>query len=303
MCIRDSYDIYATFARMRIENKKSYVQTLKESNPESSGKIHFSNNELLAPLRLRTNLTAEIGSFRLYVFPSTLFDSEVLVLKANKMNVEAATQTEQKTKTDLTWQIRDINISLAQFKNELTEEQFAELSVEEYNRQAALLEGDIILAAPSVFVGITTWQKIPDTDIEFLYSSSFGDKVDIKWNLDPINFIREMWATHVRALSVRRGHTEPSPSKPFFEDENIAEKIKIVNLGTKYKYIPLEEPHIEMPLLRDLGNATPPIEWFGVNRKRFPGMAHQLIVVPLQKLIYVAEDQYNRTLGDNLGTM
>lgn len=297
------YDIYATFARMRIENKKSYVQTLKESNPESSGKIHFSNNELLAPLRLRTNLTAEIGSFRLYVFPSTLFDSEVLVLKANKMNVEAATQTEQKTKTDLTWQIRDINISLAQFKNELTEEQFAELSVEEYNRQAALLEGDIILAAPSVFVGITTWQKIPDTDIEFLYSSSFGDKVDIKWNLDPINFIREMWATHVRALSVRRGHTEPSPSKPFFEDENIAEKIKIVNLGTKYKYIPLEEPHIEMPLLRDLGNATPPIEWFGVNRKRFPGMAHQLIVVPLQKLIYVAEDQYNRTLGDNLGTM
>lgn len=297
------YDIYNTCTRMRIENKKSYVQTLKESNPESSGAIRYPKDELTTPLRLRTNFTAEVGSFKLHVFPSTLFDSEVLILKANKMNVVAATQTEQKTKTDLTWQIRDINISLAPFKNELTEEKFNELTVEKYIEKTAQLEGDIILAAPSVFVGITTWQKIPETEIELLYSSSFGDKVDIKWNLDPINFAREMWATHVRALSVRRGHLESSPSKPFFEDENIAEKIKIVNLGTKYKYIPLEEPHIEMPLLRDLGSATPPIEWFGVNRRRFPGMAHQLVVIPLQKFIYVAEDRYNKVLGENLGAM
>lgn len=297
------YDIHNTFERLRMENKKSYVQTLKESNPESSGRIRAKNSSLVEPLRLRTNLVAEIGSFRLQVFPSTLFDSEVLVLKATKMNVEATTQTEQKTKTDLTWQIHDININLARFNNDLTDDNFSTISVEEYNSIASAVDGDIILAAPSVFVGITTWQKIPDTRIELLYSSSFGDKVDIKWNLDPINFIREMWATHVRALSARRGHAEASPSKPFFEDENIAEKIKIVDLGTKYQYVPLDEPHIEMPLLKDLGNATPPIEWFGVNRKRFPGMTHQLVVVPLQKLIYVAEGRYNNILGDNLNSV
>ena len=297
------YDIYDTFSRMRLENKKSYVQILKESNPHSSGKVDNKSTELLEPLRLRTNLSAEVGSFRLHVYPSALFDREVLVLKAKKMNVEATTQTEQKTKTDLTWQIHDINVSLAKFKNDMTEESFVSLSIDDYINQAVAVNGGVILAAPSVFVGITTWQKIPDNTIELLYSSSFGDKVDIKWNLDPINFIREMWATHVGALSVRRAHDGLVSSKTFFEDENIAEKIKVVDLGTKYIYVPLDEPHIEMPLLKDLGDATPPIEWFGVNRKRFPGMTHQLVVIPLQKLIHLAEHQYNRILGENLSNM
>lgn len=290
------YDIYDTFSRMKSENQETYEQILKDSNPESSGRVENESNDIMEPLNLRTKLAGKIESFRIHLYPSTLFDREVLVLTATKTSVDAVTQTELKTKTDLSWQIHDIDASLAHFKSDITEESFVGMTMEQYIEKASEVSGGIILSAPSIFVAITTWQKIPDNIVELLYSSSFGGKVDIKWNLDPINFIREMWAVHVRALSVRRAQEGVQSSKKFFEDENIEDKIKIVNLGTKYKYVPLEEPHIEMPLLKDLGDATPPIEWFGVNRKRFPGMTHQIIVIPLQKFILAAEKKYNKKL-------
>lgn len=37
-----------------------------------------------------------------------------------------------------------------------------------------------------------------------------------------------------------------------------------------YKYIAKNEPDIRIPQIRDLGDATPPIEWLGVNRERIP---------------------------------
>lgn len=37
-----------------------------------------------------------------------------------------------------------------------------------------------------------------------------------------------------------------------------------------FKYIAKTEPDIRIPQIRDLGDATPPIEWLGVNRERIP---------------------------------
>ena len=102
----------------------------------------------------------------------------------------------------------------------------------------------------------------------------------------------------MRALALRRVHDMRDKNKSFFEDEHIEEKIKDVDLGNKYVYIPLEEPRIEMPQIKDLGDATPPVEWFGVNRQRFPGLTHQSVVVPLQKLAHMAEEEYARVLGN-----
>jgi len=48
---------------------------------------------------------------------------------------------------------------------------------------------------------------------------------------------------------------------------------------SKYEYSPLEPPIIETPQLRDMGEATPPLEWIGLHRDRLPNLTHQVYAV------------------------
>lgn len=45
---------------------------------------------------------------------------------------------------------------------------------------------------------------------------------------------------------------------------------------SKYEYNALEPPVIETPQLRDMGEATPPLEWIGLHRDRLPNLTHQV---------------------------
>ena len=171
----------------------------------------------------------------------------------------------------------------------------SQIGVKEYIEHASKVDGGTILSTPAILIGMPTWHDVATNKVELLYSNSFGGKIGVRWNLGSINFLREMWATHARAMALRRSHN--GQSKSFFEDEHLGDKLKDVDLGDEYTYIPLEEPHIEIPQTKDLGEATPPVEWFGVNRKQFPGLTHQGVIVPLQKLAHLAESEWARILG------
>jgi len=51
----------------------------------------------------------------------------------------------------------------------------------------------------------------------------------------------------------------------------------VVNVPqSRYSYHPVSDPIIETPQLRDMGEATPPLEWIGLNRDRLPNLTHQV---------------------------
>lgn len=288
-------DIYNTIMRMRQDNRKSYFETLKDSNTKDTKNLN--DKSIIDSLAfLRTDMTVNFGFIYVQVFPSTLFDLEVLIFKARDISTHTQIEADAKVKTQLNWQVHDAKVALSTYKSQLNEKYASKIEVDKYIEHAMSAHGGTILATPAILVAMTTWQDMKTNVVELLYSNSFGGKISIRWNLGSINFIREMWATHVRALSLRRAHI--GHPKSLFEDENLEEKIKDMDLGNKYVYIPLEEPHIEIPQIKDLGDATPPVEWFGVNRKRFPGITHQAVVVPLQKLAHLAEKEWSRILGN-----
>lgn len=294
------FDISKTIKRIRQDNKTFYLATLKDSDTQknnySNPSIKLENKIASSLSLLHTNMFVDIKRFRLQVFPSALFDTKVLVFGANHIEARVSTKSNYKIKTALDFQIRDMNVSLSSFKNHLDELQISRLEISEYIESATKTHGGTIFVVPSVFVSMTTWQEPSTNVVEFLYSSSFGDSIDIKWNLGPVNFIKEMWTTHLHAIALRRH--EYKDEKTVLHNEDIEKRIKEINLGDVFTYIPIEEPHIDMPRLKDLGGATPPIEWFGLNRNRFPGLAHQMIVVPFQNLLNLAEDEYIRVLGN-----
>lgn len=64
-----------------------------------------------------------------------------------------------------------------------------------------------------------------------------------------------------------------------------------------YEYRPLKPPIIAQPQLRDMGEATPPIEWIGLHRKELPSLTHQAVIVSLQKMVEEVELVYRQVLG------
>ncbi|KAF2239800.1 hypothetical protein EV356DRAFT_477194 [Viridothelium virens] len=107
---------------------------------------------------------------------------------------------------------------------------------------------------------------------------------------------------------------EPSPSavagagagtaemKAEGEKREQQEKITaVVNVPqSRYEYAALEPPVIETPQLRDMGEATPPLEWIGLHRERLPNITHQIVIVTLLEVAKEVEDAYERILGSNL---
>lgn len=68
---------------------------------------------------------------------------------------------------------------------------------------------------------------------------------------------------------------------------------------SKYEYHALEPPIIETPQLRDMGEATPPLEWIGLHRDRLPNLTHQIVIVSLLELAGEVEDAYSSILGSS----
>jgi len=61
------------------------------------------------------------------------------------------------------------------------------------------------------------------------------------------------------------------------KDKEESKITAVVNVPqSRYSYHPLVPPIIETPQLRDMGEATPPLEWIGLNRDRLPNLTHQV---------------------------
>lgn len=288
-------DIYNTIMRMKQDTNISYLETLRESDT-AEPKKEINYRDILRVLNLiQTDVSVDIKTFNVQISPISLFDIEVVVIKIESILASVKTLSGEKVATYLDLHILNAKGSLSTSKKEMDEETVSSISVEDYMQYASEIKGGTIIDIPRLQVSMHTWQSHNSDILEYKYTSTFGDKIAVRWNLGPINFIKAMWATHVRALAVRRSQNIGNFTEE--SEDNVEKRIKEEENLLKLIYIAIEEPRIDMPQIKDLGDATPPLEWFGLNRKRFPLFTHQLVVVPIQKLIHSAEKEYASIIG------
>lgn len=83
-------------------------------------------------------------------------------------------------------------------------------------------------------------------------------------------------------ITISTGSVAPSEVADDDQPENQKDKgqhkiTAVVNVPqSRYEYTALEPPVIETPQLRDMGEATPPLEWIGLHRDRLPNLTHQV---------------------------
>jgi hypothetical protein len=281
-----------------------------------------------APISLHTDVVVTLRSIKFGVFPSTFIDNQILLLSAGDMQARFAVALEEnKIHSTLGMTLGQLSVALSSVASPKNNTPITDLGVSDVAASASSARGGTILRVPKVVATMHTWQVPQSNHIDYLFRSSLEGKVDVGWNYSRISNIRAMWSNHSRSLASRLGKPLPesnikistsqtlpdpeeqesptttlsTPTRPRAKSEAGQEKITaVVNVPqSKYEYTPLEPPLIETPQLRDMGEATPPLEWIGLHRDRLPNVTHQIVIVTLLEVAREVEDAYGRILGNS----
>ncbi|KAL8952588.1 MAG: hypothetical protein Q9222_001503 [Ikaeria aurantiellina] len=321
--------LYQAFQRLIQEKQAAYQASLKEIekflrrrstvNPQVLQAVMrppVNGNKPSASdlLRLQTKVVMSIGSMKIGVFPSTFLDTQLFKLEALDAAAQFAVVPQgSRLHSMLHLALGQLQVSLSGVTKPQLGKSLGDVSFEGVLASANTSRGGTILKVPKVIATMQTWQSSDSTDIDYLFKSTFQGKVDVGWNYSRIGFLRGMWNSHVRALASRLG--KPLPQSALQITTAVNEKAEgsdsdkgtgrekitaVVNVPqSKYQYTPLEPPVIETPQLRDMGEATPPLEWIGLHRERLPNLTHQIVIVSLLELAREVDDAYSRILGSS----
>ncbi|KAA8917047.1 hypothetical protein TRICI_000795 [Trichomonascus ciferrii] len=286
-------DIYYTIMRMRSESNASYNAILKDSSTAAGTKDEAKSKKNDSTLgnvmaNLTTVLDMRLGSLNCYVFPNSLTDTVVFVGAISGANAQYIQgQKDGMLESDLKMKMNEFVVALSNMRKTFPAEDINQITVSDYVIYAAeAAKGGTIISVPVCDIDMDTWQEFGKSIIEYTFDSSFGGRIDVGWNLGSINFIRDMWNAHAKAFAARKETYAMRFSSRRLSTMTIDEELKEVKLDSAYSYIPREPPIIAAPQLRDMGDATPPIEWIGLHRQRFPGLTHQVVILPLQSLVH-----------------
>ncbi|KAI1079483.1 hypothetical protein F5B20DRAFT_166119 [Whalleya microplaca] len=310
------------------ERKASYETSLREieklkkrpsvsnqggTQQASPSKPEIEKSKTKSPISLDTDVVVTLKALNLGVFPSTFSDHQVFKLEAlNAQARFAASMEDKRIHSILGLTLGQLRIGLAGVRRVSAPMAASEVSVEDVVASATGSRGGTILKVPKVEAVMQTWQRPEARHIEYTFKSAFEGKVEVGWNYSRISYIRGMLATHSRALAQTWGRDLPAmsaikvtgvPEGSDGEGGGSGERQKItaeVNVPqSKYEYVALEPPVIETPQLRDMGEATPPLEWIGLHRDRLPNLTHQIVIVSLLELAGEVEDAYAKILGSS----
>ncbi|KAH9871047.1 hypothetical protein J1614_006621 [Plenodomus biglobosus] len=313
--------------------RKSSISTPFNESPSASQLLAKDEDDTFkAPISLHTDVVVTLRSIKFGVFPSTFVDTQILMLEAGDMQARFAVALDKsKIHSSLGMTLGQLSVALSSIPTAKKSISVAELTVEDVSANAQSARGGTILRVPKVIASMHTWQAPKSTHIDYLFRSSLEGKVDVGWNYSRIAYIRTMWTNHSRTLASRLGKPlpesnikisasqalpspDPSASSPTsgthsrprapsisttLDPNPNQEKITaVVNVPqSRYEYTALEPPLIETPQLRDMGEATPPLEWIGLHRDRLPNVTHQIVIVTLLEVAREVEDAYGRILG------
>ncbi|CAF9934486.1 MAG: hypothetical protein HETSPECPRED_009247 [Heterodermia speciosa] len=323
--------LYQAIQRLIEEKQAAYEASLKETERFLSRKsttntiaIQKASNHSLTsdreeiikvPIRLQTKVVVKLRAVHFGVFPSTFFDNQIFKVEARDASARFSVVLDHgKVHSTLGMTLGQLRVALSGVSRPTTPRKVGEVAIDEVAASAAASRGGLILAVPRTVVSMQVWQLPESNQIDYLFRSSFEGNIDVGWNYSRISFIRGMHGSHVRALAQRLGKPLPQSAlqitgglnqdnedgggkTPRGEQEKITAVVTVPQ--SKYDYTALQPALIDTPQLRNLGEATPPLEWIGLHRERLPNLTHQIVIVSLLEVAKEVEDAYTKILGSS----
>ncbi|PHH66802.1 hypothetical protein CDD81_5934 [Ophiocordyceps australis] len=274
--------------------------------PAAAAKLPADGSVAKSPISLDTDVVVTLKTLNLAVFPSTFLDHQVLKMEALNAYARFAASMEQgRIHSILRMTLGQLRIGLAAVREADAPKTLSDMGIQDVVQRATGSRGGTILKVPRVEAVMETWQTADSNHIDYVFRSSFEGKVEVGWNYSRISYIRGMWANHSKSLEQTWGRQLPMtavkirgvPKAEGEQKQKITAEVKVPQ--SRYHYQPLQPPVIQTPQLRDMGEATPPLEWIGLQRERLPNLTHQIVIVSLLELAGEVEDAYSRILGSS----
>ncbi|KAL8788770.1 MAG: hypothetical protein Q9195_007131 [Heterodermia aff. obscurata] len=323
--------LYQAVQRLIEEKQAAYEASLKETerhlqrksttNPialqRATNHSPASEKEetIKVPIHLQTNVVVKLRAVHFGVFPSTFFDNQIFKVEARDASARFSVVLDHgKVHSTLGMTLGQLRVALSGAARPTTPRKVGEVSIDEVAASATANRGGLILGVPRTVVSMQVWQLPESNQIDYIFRSSFEGNIDVGWNYSRISFIRGMHGSHVRALAQRLGKPLPQSAlqitgglnqdpedgggrTPRGEQEKITAVVTVPQ--SKYDYTALQPALIDTPQLRNLGEATPPLEWIGLHRERLPNLTHQIVIVSLLEVAKEVEDAYTKILGSS----
>ncbi|CAG8534527.1 10421_t:CDS:10, partial [Acaulospora colombiana] len=176
-----------------------------------------------------------------------------------------------------------------------------------------------IFTLPSTHLIMNTEQGVGSTVVDHKFEVDFRGKLDVALNFGLIRYLQELAALYKEQLRKNAigsdGDLPKSPVIPMTTNEGLPLESPVAQSllskepagGTtsgvenvekdesskvEIEYNPIVPVKLE-PQLRYLGDATPPLEWAGVQRAKIPGLVHIGITMNLDEIInYITSESF-----------
>jgi hypothetical protein len=288
--------------------------SLRPRSPKPRPSEELSLYQHTSPSRLDMEMSINFSKINMGIFKAALNDSPVFrvnIADIHALFVQAVSSDALENQLNLS--LGELGIALSPLKR-MSGKELAEMEVEKWVKHASTMRGGIILGVPETEGSMWTKQERNSDVVQHIFRSQLAGKVDIGWNYGSVMYVQELWRTF--QLKMNQGAEAHAKPLTKAEEQDIAAKVEqeiivrensvepSVGSGEStstiktraYTYVAVEPAIIETPQLRQMGEATPPMEWIGVNRMKLPAFTHQAIIVPLQKVSRRVENLYNLTL-------
>jgi hypothetical protein len=276
----------------------------------SSEDVSLWHNTISAS-RVDMEMSIKFAKINIGIFKAALNDSPVF--RVNVANIRALfsqTVSNGALENQLDLALGTLGIALSPLRR-MSGKELGEMKVEKWIKHVSSMRGGVILAVPETEGSMWTKQDEESDTVEHIFKSRLDGKVDIGWNYGSVMYVQELWKTF--ELKLKQGEETRVTGLSKAEQQIVADQVQAeamteqgmeippevrpVSRGRTYSYVALEPAIVETPQLRQMGDATPPMEWIGVNRMRLPAFTHQAFIVPLQKVSRKVETLYNLALG------
>ncbi|KAI5781462.1 hypothetical protein EDC01DRAFT_665825 [Geopyxis carbonaria] len=325
---RDSLDSSMKEVEQYLNRRSSHSPSISQPQ-ENLGSVREdkSPSGTLKRLSLHTDVMVNLKEVHIGAFSQGFYDNQVFKLEALNATARFAVEMrDEKIRSMLQMTLGHLAVAVSPVKHQNPGTN-AEVDVHDVINAAISSKGGIILKVPQVQAKMETAHTPESNTIDYIFKSAFEGQVDVGWNFSRVGYIKGMWQKHSKEFLQQQGkspfssrislYTDMTPNSPTSSEpptgsddskdkdkkDKKAEKGKItavVNVPkSKYEYNALEPPIIETPQLREMGEATPPLEWIGLHRDRLPNLTHQIVIVPLLEVAKKVEDSYSKILGSS----
>jgi hypothetical protein len=242
-----------------------------------------------------STIDISVGQVRATVYPYHFSDLDCAqaALGDLRLRMKRTTLSTTDVQRDLNLKLDTVSLVKSQCK-EISETDERMLSVAAWVERANTGASRNILSLPSADITTIARRQSSEDTIALSFTADFGGHVDIALNFGLIKYLQELGTMYKNQMKRRDAALGAAPTLAADQSKEITSAENTTTSSKTYKVI---EPVRFDPKLRIMGDATPPLEWIGVQRQRIPIFLNEEVADPLENMIITLQTIYANAIA------